>query len=208
MIHRYNRERPSLGQRSTIDYVIKRKLSKMKTKTNDCRVKRGANYGSDHRLVAAKLVVPYHTSRSGTRTVLVPEEQGALEGIKHPYQRRLDSALAGASPSKEIEEKYSNIKLALKRVAHEALGYEQKRKVQKAPTWLTDEVKQSIDEEKKCYHRRLSHMTNVNWERYKAKTRKALSKNRKPNDTKKRLENALVESVLCFGSELWTLNAN
>ncbi|KAL3288706.1 hypothetical protein HHI36_003141 [Cryptolaemus montrouzieri] len=50
--------------------------------------------------------------------------------------------------SEDIEEEYSNIKLALKKAAHEALGYEQKRKIQKAPTWLTDEVKESIDERK------------------------------------------------------------
>ncbi|KAL3279863.1 hypothetical protein HHI36_017369 [Cryptolaemus montrouzieri] len=53
---------------------MKRQLSKLKT--NDCRVKRGANCGSDQRLVAAKLVVPYQTSRSKTGTGLVPEEQG------------------------------------------------------------------------------------------------------------------------------------
>ncbi|KAL3282826.1 hypothetical protein HHI36_005989, partial [Cryptolaemus montrouzieri] len=90
---------------------------------------------NDHRLVTAKLVVPYQTSRSGTRTGLVPEEQGTSitlqqEGIKHLYQRRLDSALANAPPTVDIEEEYSNIK------------------------WLSDK-------------------TNVNWERYKAKNRKA-----------------------------------
>ncbi|KAL3277579.1 hypothetical protein HHI36_012922 [Cryptolaemus montrouzieri] len=75
------------------------------------------------------------------------------ESIKHLYQITLDSALAEAPPSEDIEEEYSNIKLALKRAAHEAFGYEQKRNIQKAPTWLTDEVKQSSDDKKKCYHR-------------------------------------------------------
>ncbi|KAL3270131.1 hypothetical protein HHI36_009189, partial [Cryptolaemus montrouzieri] len=68
---------------------------------------------------------------------------------------------------------HANIKLAMKRAAHESLGYEQKRKIQKAPTWLTNELKQSIDEKKKCYHRWVLDKTNVNWERYKAKNREA-----------------------------------
>ncbi|KAL3270250.1 hypothetical protein HHI36_009306 [Cryptolaemus montrouzieri] len=118
MIHWYTRKRPSLGQRTIIDNVIKKQLSKLKI--NDCRVKRGTNCGSVHRLVAAKLVVPYQTSRSGTRTALVPEEQGTSisederkiyhlnllqqESVKHLYQRRLDSALAEAPPSEDIEE--------------------------------------------------------------------------------------------------------
>ncbi|KAL3267498.1 hypothetical protein HHI36_011621 [Cryptolaemus montrouzieri] len=110
---------------------------------DDSKGKDGANCGSDHRLIAAKLVVSYRTSRSGTRTGLVPEEQGTSiryrldllqqESIKH-LPRRLDSALAEAPLSEDIEEEYSNIKLALKRAAHEALGYEQKRKIQKAPS--------------------------------------------------------------------------
>ncbi|KAL3268476.1 hypothetical protein HHI36_007587 [Cryptolaemus montrouzieri] len=60
----------------------------------------------------------------------------------------INSALAETPPSEDIEQEYSNIKMALKRTAHEALGYEQKRKIQKEPIWLAVEVKQSIDEEK------------------------------------------------------------
>ncbi|KAL3287996.1 hypothetical protein HHI36_002449 [Cryptolaemus montrouzieri] len=131
MIHRYTRERPSLGQRSIIDYVIKRQLSKLKI--NDCKVKRGTNCRSDHRLITTE---------------------------KHQTSIR-EKALAEAPPSEHIEEEYSNMKLAVKRVAHKALGYEQKRKIQKAPNWLTDEVKQTIDEKTQCYHRWLSDKTNV-----------------------------------------------
>ncbi|KAL3272819.1 hypothetical protein HHI36_014279 [Cryptolaemus montrouzieri] len=96
-----------------------RQLSKL-LKINDCGVKRGANYESDHRLVAAKLVVPYQISRSETRTGLVPEEQRTSisedekkiyrldllqhESIKHLYQKKLDSALAETPPSEDIEE--------------------------------------------------------------------------------------------------------
>ncbi|KAL3269556.1 hypothetical protein HHI36_008621 [Cryptolaemus montrouzieri] len=47
------------------------------------------------------------------------------ESNEHLYQRRLDSALAEAPPSEDIEEEYSNIKLALKRAVHEALGQEE-----------------------------------------------------------------------------------
>ncbi|KAL3287400.1 hypothetical protein HHI36_001873 [Cryptolaemus montrouzieri] len=101
-----------------MDYVIKRQLSKLEI--NYCGVKKGANCGSHHQLVAAKLVVPCQTSRSETRTGLIPEEQGTSiseyerkiyrldllqqESITHLYQRRLYSALAEAPPSEDIEE--------------------------------------------------------------------------------------------------------
>ncbi|KAL3285528.1 hypothetical protein HHI36_000059 [Cryptolaemus montrouzieri] len=88
-------------------------------------------------LITAKLMVPCQTSRSATRTGLVPEEQRTSisederkihrldllqqESIKHLCQRKLDSALAEAPLSGDTQKEYSNIKLALNRVAHEAL---------------------------------------------------------------------------------------
>ncbi|KAL3276402.1 hypothetical protein HHI36_011786 [Cryptolaemus montrouzieri] len=102
--------------------------------------------------------------------------------IKHLYQRRLDSALAEAPPPEDIEEEYSNIKLALKKSAHEALGYEQKRKIQKAPIWLTDEVKQSIDEMKNVITTGFQIRPTLTGRDTKQKTEKRVkpSKNRKP----------------------------
>ncbi|KAL3285581.1 hypothetical protein HHI36_000111, partial [Cryptolaemus montrouzieri] len=183
--------------------------------------KEGAYCGSDHRLLVANLVVPHQTSRSGTRTGLAPEEQGTSiseeerkryrldllqqGSIKHIYQKRLDSALAEAPPSEDFEEKYSIIKLASEKAAHGTLGYEEKRKIQKPPTYLTDEVKQSIEEKKKCYHRWLADKTNVNWEKYKAKSREARQANKEQKTKTWEKKCQEVESLIggACSEEVW-----
>lgn len=62
-IHRYTWERPSMNQKSILDYIIVKQLSL--SKVYDCRVKRGANCGTDHHLVVATIVYSYeHSPRS------------------------------------------------------------------------------------------------------------------------------------------------
>lgn len=135
LIHQYTRERPSLHQKSIIDYVIKRQISKIKIK--DCRVKRGANCGSDHRLVIAELVVPFHRRSKNTQRTQPPGLEIEVEdciryklrnlhdnSIEWLYKRRLDLALAEVNISNNIEEEYENIKSLVKKIATEVLGEE------------------------------------------------------------------------------------
>lgn len=77
LIHRYTRERPSLQQKSNIDYVITRQRSNFKI--HNCRVKRGANYGSDHRLVSAVFVFPFVVGRHPAQAVSERQTQHLID---------------------------------------------------------------------------------------------------------------------------------
>lgn len=57
IIHRFSWERPSLQQKSILDYFIVKQAGRLRWQ--DCRVKRGSNCGSDHYMVEAKLICPY-----------------------------------------------------------------------------------------------------------------------------------------------------
>jgi hypothetical protein len=48
-IHRYAGEKPSLNQKSIIDYIITRQRAVFKIQ--DARIKQGLNYGSDYAVV-------------------------------------------------------------------------------------------------------------------------------------------------------------
>ncbi|XP_030765286.1 craniofacial development protein 2-like [Sitophilus oryzae] len=133
LIHRYTRERPSLQQKSIIDYMIAKQISKLKFK--DCRVKRGANCGSDHRLVVAELVVPFQSRAKSieytTSQELEIEESERIKyklhllhdaSIKWLYQRRLVVALEEVKAGNDVELEYTNLKTLIKKVAFEVLG--------------------------------------------------------------------------------------
>ncbi|KAL3288675.1 hypothetical protein HHI36_003108 [Cryptolaemus montrouzieri] len=76
-------------------------------------------------------------------------------------------------------------------------------KIQKEPIWLTDEVKHSIDEKKKGYHRWLPDKTSVNWQRYEAKYRKAHQRTENQNlgEEVQREVETLQELCTTLGSE-------
>ncbi|KAF2881377.1 hypothetical protein ILUMI_24791 [Ignelater luminosus] len=123
------RERPSLHQKSIIDYVIRKQQSKLKFR--DCRVKSGANCGSDHYLVWAKLVVPFEVRlNSPASNYHVLSSRGAeiekkdrkryrldllhQESIMFSYQRKLETALENLPESEDILQGHNNVKLAIK----------------------------------------------------------------------------------------------
>ena len=181
-IHRFTWERPSLKQKSLIDYIIVKQRPTFQV--YDCRVKRGANCGTDHHLVLAKLVYPYpkkqeknKPDRESPKTQKVTNPRYKLHllhqsSIQYLYQRRLTTELNLTEKTENIEDEYKNIKKCIHKAATEALGkYEHKRKKAKQPIWLTDELKQLIDEKNKLYAKYLSKNCETNRQSYKDKNR-------------------------------------
>lgn len=159
-IHRYTWERPSMNQRSIIDYIIVKQRSHFRI--NDCRVKRGANCGSDHHLLVATLVVPFTKTaidnNNSTRNIDekgTPMEQKKYklyllqqDSIRSLYETRLAAELTEHGGNQDVEEQYETLKSIIHKIANEALGEYTTEKNKKQYVWLTEEVKQVIQEKK------------------------------------------------------------
>lgn len=160
-----------------------------KLKPQDCRVKRGANCGSDHYLLMAKILYPYF--KNGIQIQIKQNETNRkLESkklklyllhqtsIKWLYQQRLEKELSRVKPDKDIEKEYGNIKQTIHKVAKEVLGEEtdNKNKNRKKLFWLTEETEQLIKEKNAQYHRWLNNKTREERELYKTKNREVRNK--------------------------------
>lgn len=183
-IHRYTWERPSLQQKSIIDYIITKKTTHFQV--HDSRVKRGANCGTDHHLVVAKLMYPFSTKRSNSNwkngspentTNQVDDQKYKLyllqqSSIRDLYQRRLTNELNATIPSQNIEKEHENIKSIIHKIAKETLGEVRgvSRK-NRQKMWFTENVQQLVEEKNNLYRNLLSHRTEENRQKYKNKNK-------------------------------------
>lgn len=185
-IHRYTWERPSMRQKSIIDYIITKQ--KPNVHVCDARVKRGANCGTDHHLLLAVLVYPFPTKNNTNRKQKTNEENKITSkryklhllqdtSTRDLYQKRLTNTLSLNKPSENIEEEYNYIKNCIHKIAAEALGENKSRKRnKKQPPWLTDEVKALIKEKNQLYGKYLANKNDANRLTYKTKNRELRNK--------------------------------
>lgn len=178
-IHRYTWERPTLQQKSIIDYIITRQKSK--AMPQDCRVKRGANCGSDHYLVVSRLVYPFrntaekiedhnNTTEDTGRSVrynLFLLQQGSIKDL---FKRRLEQKLKNTPVNNIIEEEYESLKQVISKTAAEVLGTEARRKKSEAP-WMSEEIKEQVKEKNDSYKRWLTTKLPQHREEYQTKNR-------------------------------------
>ena len=59
--HKYTWERPTLSQKSIIDFIITKQNSEMQIQ--NVRAYRGPNCGTDHKLINGKFVFPYFLNK-------------------------------------------------------------------------------------------------------------------------------------------------
>lgn len=177
-IHKYTWERPSLNQKSIIDFFITRQRSGLRC--HDCRVKRGANCGSDHYLLTSNIVWPYATRGSQKRNDREESESITKkyklhllkqQSIKELYHRRLEEKLMKCEMKDNVEEEYENLKECLKSTAFEVLGIEQPRKTKQTPQWLTEEINDMIEVKNRAYDVWLADKTPQNRNNYQTRNR-------------------------------------
>ena len=187
-IHRYTWERPSLNQKSIIDYVIVK--TKSKFKVYDSRVKRGANCGTDHHLLTTKIVYPFPHKPSKVNTsneqapnphTEIKDKQYKLyllkqQSIKEFYEMRLQRELELTPPEEDIETEYTSIKNIMHKIAAETLGEQQNKNNNKRNMYLTKEVKELSQEKNRIYKKYLTQRTETNRQEYKEANKKLRQK--------------------------------
>lgn len=150
-IHKYTWYQQTRGLKSIIDYLIVRQNSQIKIQ--DVRVKRGAECGSDHRLLEAKIYVPFVTSYPSTTTNSFTENKLTTirynltsfehDSTKYLYARRLDQKLI--ETHRTIEQEYDHIKTCILEAADESVG---KMQMNNKPEWWDEKIEQKIKEKK------------------------------------------------------------
>ncbi|XP_030757958.1 craniofacial development protein 2-like [Sitophilus oryzae] len=161
-IHQYTWTRPSLGQKSIIDFIITKQSIQEKIK--NVTVKRGANCGSDHFMVVSEMIYPYMNKNTNNKydTTEAETEQVTLsyprykvnllgdDSIKYLYQRRIKHHLQKEQPKHTIEEEHTQITQAVHQAMQEAVGY--KEQIKNQPIWMTDKLEEKISEKKLNYN--------------------------------------------------------
>lgn len=129
-IHKYTWERPSLQQKSIIDYIVVHQQTQFKI--NDVRVKRGATCGSDHFLLVADVTFPFMRTSLDTKSDTKPDKEERQpkykihllqeESIIYLYQKRLEEKLMRNEATEEVEADHQTILDNVHLAAKEAIG--------------------------------------------------------------------------------------
>jgi len=174
-IHKYTWTQEKRKLKSIIDYIITNNNSKMSIK--DVRVKRGAECGTDHKLLIAEIELPWnwkkHIRPETNRKAENKETKFKIyllqdESIRHLYQNRLDQKLVEFR-FENLTETYEHVKKCIKEAALEALGEEETRTQHKSN--FTEDTKECIKEKKLLYQKYLSTKKDDDLEKYKQKNR-------------------------------------
>jgi len=163
-IHKFTWVQPKKGLRSIIDYVLQQQKSRVKTE--DVRVYRGAECGTDHHLVIATIRVNYRKNNSPDKkdTNEVQDEikydKYNLESLKDQstqflYKLRLATKLQNTTEVTSVENKYQGLKDDIHQAAKEALGYQENTNKQN-PEWWSEEIKELVERKKTAYQKWLS----------------------------------------------------
>lgn len=193
-IHKYTWVQETRNLRAIIDYIIVKIKTTIKIK--DVRVKRGAESGTDHKLLVAIMEFPWtrghqRSEKESNPTEKVEKKQFKLyllreESIRDLYKRRLDQKLQEFR-YESIQETYEHVKTCIKEAAGEALG-EEEVKQYRYKIRLKETTEECIKEKKKLYNKWLSTKHQDDLEAYRQKNREvkrlvAKDKNEKWEET-------------------------
>lgn len=157
-IHKYTWYQHTRGIKSIIDYIVLKQQTNIRVQ--DVKVNRGAECGSDHCLVVAKIYIPFPGVRSGK----TEESSAMLENVKYKldsfenestrllYGWRLERKLNELERS--TTEEYEHIKACIKAAAEEALGIDNNQKYNR-PYWWDREIEEKIRHKKEIYKKLL-----------------------------------------------------
>lgn len=157
-IHKFTWVQPKKKLQSIIDYLIQPQNTKLKT--NDVRVYRSAECGSDHYMVVAKISIMYRRNTNQNKIENDTESKPKVikyninslkdEATQFLYKLRLASKLTIMDETETAEGKYQIVKTCIHEAAKEALGYCDGNKKEN-PEWWTDDIEKIINEKKMAY---------------------------------------------------------
>ena len=149
-VHKYTWYRPSLGQKSLIDFCIV--SADLFSDVLDVRVKRGAELSTDHHLVVCSLRLskPWPNTKSRKSPVTYRIKWEALEDkeVKKQFASSMSSKFRQLPDvSEDIELEWTLFRTAVISSAAECCGRKRLRKTgesEKRTPWWNDDVKQAI----------------------------------------------------------------
>ena len=156
-IHRYTWVQPTLQRKSIIDFIITKQYSHVKL--YDVRVHRGAECGTDHYLLRARIFFPikiHPVTKPENYAKEVPETKYNIDSLKDNstaflYKIRLNLKLASVAYSSGADT-YNEIIKCVKEAAYEALG-ELRKTGNNNKTWWTDNIERIVHEKKRAHNK-------------------------------------------------------
>ncbi|XP_060524515.1 uncharacterized protein LOC132700934 [Cylas formicarius] len=162
-IHKFTWVQETRDLRSIIDYIVVKNNSSIKIK--DVLVKRGAECGTDHRLLIAKMEFPWSWNKQQKFNIQLLHDKS----IRYLYQRRIDQKLEEFSLD-DLGTTYEHIKTCIKEVATEALGEKEESQNQHKID-INKDLTEIINEKKELYMKWLNTKTDEDREIYRKKNR-------------------------------------
>lgn len=161
-VHRYTWTQPTKGQKSIIDYVITKQMSR--AQVTDVRVHRGANCGSDHFLLRAIMQFKFYhrhicTSQQQAKKIQCPKYN--LNGFLNDstvflYKMRLAEMMRNVKDG-NAEDCYNFLKDCIHQAAFESLGEISSTKPRSSSCyWWNEELEEVVSEKRALYQKWLA----------------------------------------------------
>uniref|UniRef100_A0A146KQ35 RNA-directed DNA polymerase from mobile element jockey n=1 Tax=Lygus hesperus TaxID=30085 RepID=A0A146KQ35_LYGHE len=176
-IHKFTRVEPSRNERSIIDYIMVKKSEFPRIR--DARVMRGAEIGSDHRMVVTSLssaTKPTGKTGNKKKNEKVNSYKLKVESIREKFCTRVTERADTAGTWKEersLEKAWENFKEVILGAATEICGVKVCGGIKKKQTrWWNREIKAEVKEKKRRWQRYLSTKSTADYNSYKAQRTK------------------------------------
>ena len=174
-IHKYTWESKGRGLTSIIDYFIVKKA--MRPGVADVKVIRGAELDSDHYLVLMKVSLKPRKLRKemGVIRQKLRVNKLAESSTRRRFQVELSSRFRQRRcvDGNDVERVWREFKDSITEATEKVVGRSKKRKVKKATSWWSVEVKQAVRKKKDMYKKALGERSDKAWEEYKVAKKEA-----------------------------------
>ena len=175
-IHKWTRVSEERNERSIIDYVIV--SNHLFYKTQDVKVRRGAEIYSDHFLLEARFSMQnFRTKQKTNKQSKIRIEELKNSDKRSQYQKliksKLDKAAEAAQDTNDLENLWKIYKEVLTKSAKEICGLKTIGGTKKRTAWWNENVKEKIKEKKRAWKKYLASKKMEDLEYYKIKRREA-----------------------------------
>ena len=173
-IHKYTWENKGRGLRSIIDYFIVKKA--LRPGVADVKVIRGADLDSDHYLVLMKVCLKPKKPRK--ETGLTREKLRVNKLADSATRRRFQVELSSRFRQRKcvggdgVERVWQEFRDSITEATEKVVGRSKKR-IKKASSWWSKEVKQAVQKKKDMYKKALGERLDRAWEDYKVAKKEA-----------------------------------
>ena len=142
-IHKLTWLSPDHLTQNEIDYMSM--SSRWQSLLQDVHIFRGADCGSEHFLVVAKVKIKFKSLKRAKRQA--PDNLNSLKcvGIRSSYREEISDRISILSDVEDIEQRWANFKSVVQEAAKKSIGF---RKVSRREQWISERTWSLIDERK------------------------------------------------------------